>query len=583
MAEYLKSLQMNWLRNLKLRDRLILTYSLLIILCVFVISTSSYYYSAKVIIDKSSEYIHGIQQQSSENIDKSLKGIEDAVNTFVSNTKIHNIVQYGKSLVTTNEIETVNIHDILSDIALLRREIDSIYIFSLGGKVYGTQSYIGNQNVSELRELAQTGSGRFVWLDADKKAGVIPAVKILKNSQFEEIGVILLNVRQSSIEQLFTWQKMMTEGDTFIVNDGGNVLISSSTGHTEALEKSLIEKILQSSDAFQKIEHKAGNQKFIVFVYQSMYNNWKYISMIRENDLIRDAKNIRYMNSILGFLFTILFLFISVAMAFRITIPIKKITQYMKEFEIKGSVKPLQFRNNDEISYLYATFTEMTERINKLIETIYEQEIMNKDQQLKILQSQINPHFLYNTFDIINWMAREKKVPEIGDIVKALSEIMRYTITSDDPEVLIEEELKHILHYLLIQKIRFDNLLEYDIYMDDRVKTCKILKLTLQPIIENAIKHGFKRKRKKCLIKVTGVLKENVIYITIQDNGAGISPEKLETVLCRKNKAGSQGGVGLINVDQRLKLKYGESFGLDIHSVEGHGTEVVIRVPAKEC
>ena len=439
-------------RDLTIRNRLILTYSLLVMLCVGILSSFSYSYSAKIITEKTGEHVHRILQQSSQNMDKSLREIEEIVNTFTSVHEVFNVVQYGRSSFM-RETEHFNIYDTLTNIQLYKREIQSIHIFSYNGRTYGNQLHPDPEEaLKQLKPIAEEANGRFVWLDADEKQGVVSAVKAIRNSSLENIGVLLVNIHRSSLEGLFSWQKSEASGDVIVMNERGKFITSTGENIDKTMfDNKLTGEILSVKDKFREIHTRFNRKDLLIYVYNSSYNNWKYVSIIPVKAMVRDVESIKYLSIVWGLLFTVIFVGITVVIAFGITVPIKRITRSMSEFKLKGVAAPVRLTNNDELSYLYETFKEMTGRINSLIETVYEQEILKREQQLKILQSQINPHFLYNTFDIINWMARKNNVPEIGSVIKALSNVMRYTITVKDSEVTLEQEMRHVEDYLKIQ------------------------------------------------------------------------------------------------------------------------------------
>ncbi|SHH42483.1 sensor histidine kinase [Clostridium grantii] len=232
-----------------------------------------------------------------------------------------------------------------------------------------------------------------------------------------------------------------------IVNEGGTVIVSSGDHYIESLRKEeLINWNFGIEDGYAEFVDESGEYR--VYAYETKYNNWKYVSFIRKDDLLNDAKTIRKGVFVWGIIFTCIFLCILFLISNGITKPIKLITHKMKEFEVKGEVPENKFTNKDEISYLYETFVEMTHGINELVEQNYEQSVLQEKQQIKILQAQINPHFLYNTLDIINWKAREKNVPEIGGMIKALSNNLGYSFVGNEMEVTVEEEINHIEDYL---------------------------------------------------------------------------------------------------------------------------------------
>ena len=230
----------------------------------------------------------------------------------------------------------------------------------------------------------------------------------------------------------------------------------------------------------------------------------------------------------------------------------------------------------------------MLGKIRKLLEqSIQEQQEMKKS-ELRALQAQINPHFLYNTLESIIWMAESGKKDQVIRLVQSLSTLFRISLSKGKDWITIQKELEHVQSYMVIQQMRYRDILEYDICVASELYSYPILKMTLQPIIENAIYHGIKNKRGKGLVQVRGFIDEGRdILIVIEDNGIGMSETRLEELKFALSQphppeeTGKEvsGGFGLHNVHQRLRLYYGEAYGVQVNSKEREGTTVTIRIP----
>lgn len=545
----------------KIRYRMIVYYSFVILLCVYVISSFSYYQASKTIISNTSENIHRILEQSSKNIDRTLEDIETIVNTFLANQAVFNILEFGTTSFVVQDRQLINIYDILTDITLIRPEIESIYVFDYRGKIY---SNIGNEDkwsFDQLKATAESGNGKLVWLEPDEDASIITYVRLIKNTELKDIGVLVVNIRKHSLEKLFKWQEESFQSSSMIVNEKGDLIVAS--------DKSIF-----------SIEYTKDTDDYKVYEYESSYNNWRYVNIVSKDELLSDAQIIKKGVFLWGIVFTCVFLLISYLISYEITMPIKKITDSIKDFDIKENAAGIQFRKQDEISSLYDSFVDMTHRINTLVEENYELGVLQNKQQIKILQAQINPHFLYNTLDIINWKARENDVPEIGSMVKALSNSFRYSFTGNDLVVSLADEIGHIKDYLYLQHYRFQEQLQYDIEIEDKLLGCSMLQLTLQPIVENCIIHGFKEIEEDMKIRIKGYVKEEILYIDIIDNGRGMTGEKVNSLLIEKNVPDKiEESIGLSNVNKRLELKYGKEYGLLFESEENVGTKVTIVLP----
>ncbi|HEX3028921.1 MAG TPA: sensor histidine kinase [Clostridia bacterium] len=243
-------------------------------------------------------------------------------------------------------------------------------------------------------------------------------------------------------------------------------------------------------------------------------------------------------------------------------------------------------QNVDEVAALGDSFNIMIEKLKELIEkSKLEQENLKKF-ELKALQAQINPHFLYNTLDTIVWMAEANKSEQVIEIVKAFSSFFRITLSKGKDWIPVRNEIEHIRSYLTIQKIRYRDILDFSIDADENIMDCSVLKLTLQPIVENALYHGIKNKRGRGNIKVTGRRTENAnLIFEVEDNGIGIEQNKLREIQ-RELENGddliiNDSGFGLYNVQKRIKLYYGKQYGLKMESEHLKWTKVTITIPIR--
>jgi two-component system sensor histidine kinase YesM len=258
---------------------------------------------------------------------------------------------------------------------------------------------------------------------------------------------------------------------------------------------------------------------------------------------------------------------------------------------LDAKVKP---SGQDEIADLGTSFNTMIEKIKMLLEqSIREQEHIQKA-ELRTLQAQINPHFLYNTLDSIVWMAEAGKNEQVIQLVQALSRFFRISLNKGRDWISIKIELDHVQSYLIIQKMRYRDILDYEVNVGPELQVYPILKMTLQPLVENALYHGIKNKRGKGLIRIGAYIDQvQDIVLFVEDNGIGMNSERLDAVRAQLDQPrdllpeeadiedGKNGGFGLQNVHQRLRLYFGERYGLQIDSEEHKGTCVYVRIPKK--
>lgn len=236
----------------------------------------------------------------------------------------------------------------------------------------------------------------------------------------------------------------------------------------------------------------------------------------------------------------------------------------------------------DEVATLERSFNTMVGKIEELVANVRSEQVNLRRTELKLLQAQINPHFLYNTLDTIIWMAEDGQSEEVVEIVGALSDFFRVSLSKGRDYITLKEEESHVKSYLQIQQFRYADILEYEIDIPEELGEYNILKLTLQPIVENAIYHGVKQKRGKSKIMIQGSYKENHMLLTVEDNGIGIQEEKLKQIrlhLEKENPEITDRGFGLANVNARIRLNYGREYGVSIDSTCGVGTKVSMILP----
>ena len=252
------------------------------------------------------------------------------------------------------------------------------------------------------------------------------------------------------------------------------------------------------------------------------------------------------------------------------------------EFSVRADLKD----GDEELEELADGFNQMVERIGNLVEDIQVEQKNLRTTEQKLLQAQINPHFLYNTLDAIIWLAEAGEKDQVITMVTALSDFFRTTLSKGRDYISVEEEESHIRSYLQIQKFRYQDILEYEIDIPEEMYEYKILKLTLQPLVENALYHGIKNKRGMGRIRVSGHMDSGYLVFLVSDNGRGMTQEKLAEVQAEMNSDylkehnSDPSGFGLFNVVQRIKLNYGPQYGVWLSSVYGEGTEARVEIPA---
>ena len=267
-----------------------------------------------------------------------------------------------------------------------------------------------------------------------------------------------------------------------------------------------------------------------------------------------------------------------------ITKPVEELSAVTNKVAAGDFTVRAKVDTQDELAQLADRVNRMTESLERLVEKIKEDERKMRKADLRLLQEQINPHFLYNTLDTIIWLIEGNSPDKAVNMVVSLSEFFRLVLSKGKEYITIQDEELHIRSYLEIQQVRYRDILEYEIAIDPELYRYKILKLTLQPLVENSLYHGIKYKRAKGKILVSGTLEGDEIHLKVSDDGIGMEEEelaKLQRDIQRPCKE-TESGFGLANVNERIRMNFGTGYGITIHSSKGEGTCVEVVIPAVE-
>jgi len=276
-------------------------------------------------------------------------------------------------------------------------------------------------------------------------------------------------------------------------------------------------------------------------------------------------------------------LIITVLLSGVIVRPIKRLSNYMESSRTDGEEVPV-FSDSKviEIDTLYKSFTSMTQRIRKLISTAQVLGEQKKEAEFRMLQTQINPHYLYNALDSISWMALKKGEDEIADMTSALADSFRYSARTSEMIIDLKSEIEFIKNYIKLQEQFRKEIYNVSVEADEEVLKLKVPKFMLQPLVENSIIHGMRRKGEPLCIKISAHFKEDILQIKIEDNGAGFDAEKLNLYLNGEDGIFDTEKIGIVNIHKRLKNKYGKEAGLEYLATNGGGLTAVLTLPMKE-
>lgn len=328
----------------------------------------------------------------------------------------------------------------------------------------------------------------------------------------------------------------------------------------------------------------------LLFMYQSStFTGWRTVGVFPTRDSISEVRQIQFY--VVSFVFVVCLFGLSASLWFSRSIaqPIFRLMSYMRRAET-GNLRPGRWSDRaDEIGMLGNSYNRMLAQIRQLISLNELRERQKRDAEMRSLQEHIKPHFLYNTLDTIHWMARKEGAEDVSGMVGALSRLFRIGLSKGQDYIPLHSEIEHMTSYLQIQQTRYRDRLQYTLNIPEELRDLLVLKLLLQPLIENAIYHGIKGRRGPGHIRVEARLEHNRLLLTVQDNGAGMSNERLAEMQhlleapLASLEASSPGitgkSYGMLNVQARLRLSFGDEYGIELDSQEGEGTSVTIIHP----
>lgn len=323
-----------------------------------------------------------------------------------------------------------------------------------------------------------------------------------------------------------------------------------------------------------------GGERYLWAVHTSNYSQLMTVGKLPVNLILENSKYIRIFTfwTCLGSLAVCLIL--AVLLTRSMSRPIHSLVNAMNRVEEGDLSVRVELRRNDELGILGRSFNSMAERLKELLDNVVEKQRQLRRSELRALQAQINPHFLFNTLDSIKWLAKLNQAPEISRIATQLGKLLRSSISCDEDLITVEESLENIQSYLEIQKIRYNDKFEAFIEVPVELYPYRIPKLILQPLVENAILHGLEDKPGPGRIVINGYLDEHLLVFEIVDDGVGMAPEKVADIRAGMDLRTSKQSIGIHNVHRRIQLYYGEAYGLTVHSTPGSGTTMTLRMPA---
>lgn len=572
-------------RNAPLRKKMLGVFSGIFLLAIFLIVTTSTVIAWKLSEDNANHHSSVMLRELQGDFEYIMQDVENISRFTIYEDRVQKYLQ-SPDIPTERNAAMLAVKDTLVNVIVNKNYIESvsIYFYDGTGMTVGSSpaAMTVYQNVQgqEWFDSVMEGKGMYVWGNSEFSQGKprITCARIINDKELiEPLGILVIYLNPDYMDQLIS-ENGSEEDHFFCLDMNRKQLIMPSDGDAE-----LAEAVLGSIPADGLLTETSIKDGYLISTTYMEKMDWVLVNAVT----VGFYRRTQMINLGIIFLVTILCLVLSfityTRFANSITRPIGGMIESMERVEKENFKTRVPVYRQDEIGKLGASYNQLIERINVLVNDVLRERLHSQQAELENLQAQINPHFLYNTLDCINWKAIINEQDEISDMVTALSSMFRFSLSGNDKLVTLREELANVKDYLLIQHKRFGDGLKFSLDVPEECMEIRILKYILQPVVENSILHGVGETGIPGEVTIAAASRGREIELRVLDNGPGVDLKAIERLLEGiQSETGKKHRHGIYNVNQRLKLQYGETYGLQFSNRPEGGTCVQILIPREE-
>lgn len=582
--------------NSNFKTKIILSFCVVMLTNMMVTSVSYYIYANRGTVREFRRNSQDIVGQINLHLEEKFTGLTQKVNALNNNLSFANPMKLflQNDEMEWNPVLAGDVANIIAEVKASYDFVDSMYIYTPKG-IFDDYMSLRKKDVFfedtvMFRHFVYKPWETAAWFPAmenplyESRKNVIPIVYQQKIGGTKIFTVI--NVSQDALADYLDNSYRSFE-KIFIVDEEGNNICNFNP-EAEAAVLSPMKLTEEEPEAFRRMSID-GNEYYMAASLLHI-NGWEICAMAETDVLLRDLQNIRLFIVLENIAVSICCLAIILWLSDKLTGSLMGLAGKMEEAGEVNYESYFEYPYNDEVGRLAKSFNHMIDQIQEHIRALemekeHAKEIQKQKRKAEMLalQAQINPHFLYNTLNMITWQAVDQGADEISVLSNALGKYFRISLSKGRESITIKEEAEHVNSYLEIQKIRYKSMMNYRIEIPARIESCYIVKLVLQPLVENALYHGIKGRDVPGSIWIHGRQEGDRIYLMVEDDGEGIEPEKLKLLNSRleKGELDSQSGYGIYNVNNRLKLYYGEAYGLKLEARDTGGARATLVIPAR--
>ncbi|MEK3913076.1 sensor histidine kinase [Paenibacillus sp. FSL H7-0331] len=582
--------------DLKLRTKFLLSFIAVILVTVLLVVAVIYQVSIKTIKSNTSVYSQFLSQQMGINLDKRTRDFE----TFVfQQFKVSRLNLPGEVGSQEYEVEALfrgrNTNDFIAGLMLSQNYYQSVLFYDEQDRLYVAERSAGLNTLSKLPKGFNVNAirekrGRASWLPGGSNL-VFMAKSLYSGESSAYAGTVIVGIDSEQIRSIYTTVDELTQGSVLVLNEDNERLVQDEP--MESTIRYFIEQRLFEQTADKQPTFELNGRDYIYTILEMPYEKWKIIQIISVDELTRGTVVIRFWTFTILIVALLLAFVMAAFLSRRITENVGLLLQSMSQLSVDFTPRWIVPKSRDEFGLLADRFNLMTTRINELINTVYKEQMMKQQAEYRTLQSeyrtlqaQFNPHFLYNTLETIHGLAKLKGDEQIGEMVYLLGSLLRESISRKGDVIGLKDEVAFVAKYLEIHRIMYEDKIEVGYEMAPDVMDCWVPKFILQPLVENSIVHGIEMKPGQGFVGIMAYREKDSLLLEVADNGMGMDAATVEALL--EEDAGGAAAkpnhtrVGLLSVHKRIRMLYGEQFGLEISSQIGEGTKVRIRLPVLE-
>ena len=571
-----------------LRNRLILYFTLLMMVPLSAAGYLIYMTSDVRISDSAMKLATQIVEKDSKNIDQVLSDMQAAVQAVSKDEAVQTLLQGSRTAKGDREACAYALGSRLKQISGLYRDVNGIYVWLDDGTL-GKSRYYSPREAPLLTKTQYTAirnHARSAWFAMEQGSLMVDnlgeavlslAASLSRADTGQPCGIVIVEVRRSLLNSLMD-ADFGDNGMLFLMDPDSSIVFHSLGSNGEVVAEAAAR--IKETTVGMSMEVLAEKDRLLL-CQRVPANGWVVAGVVFKDFLRNDSREILSVFILTALAAFLLNIAISNYLANFELQPLERMRAYILRMEEGDFGKPLAPMRPDEIGHLTASVQEMSGKIGELMDTVKTEQERLRNAEFRMLQAQINPHFLYNSLDAINWLARRGDVQKMTEMITALTTFFRIGLSKGRDIIALREEVEHIRSYLVIQKIRYSDQFEYSIYTDPATENCFVPKLILQPLVENALYHGIKLCPRKCMLVIQIFSREDHIELEVLDNGVGMDGETLEALREAMAHTGQNrtNSYGVINVNDRIQILAGSQYGLTFTSEKGVGTSVRIVLP----